>query len=282
MSKSPQLEKSHPASVTSARGSKIALASVVASPFRDFTINPLDENRIVKLVESIETTGFWKNIIVRENSKGQFEIVFGHYRLEALRRKYGKNEEFDFNVVKLSDAEVLQRMSRDHDDAYGHGFEFTMEIVKATVNAIASGEIKLEIPSNSNAIRVAPGFVRGANRDSRFAYNMLSVARFLGRTCKNDKESNDDVRAAFAFLELVELKVWEYSRLESYRDKRSGRIVVQSILDDYAKSATRHARRWSRRRCRWCLEPAHLGARYRQRIPMQHRSCTVWSACPRW
>jgi hypothetical protein len=50
---------------------KIALSNVVNSPFRNFTLNTLREDKVTALIESIDTTGFWKNIVLRENGRAR-------------------------------------------------------------------------------------------------------------------------------------------------------------------------------------------------------------------
>ncbi len=67
---------------------KIAVAKIHPNPHRDFVTNPLREEQIIAIVDSIGRTGFWDNVVVRPHSegKGEYELAYGHNRLEAVKR----------------------------------------------------------------------------------------------------------------------------------------------------------------------------------------------------
>lgn len=228
---------------------RFPLSKVVNSPFRNFTINPLSEDRVAALIESITTTGFWKNIVGRIDAKGKFEIIFGHHRVEALRRKNSSTTEFDFTVIKATDAEVLQRMSRDHDDRYNHDLTGVIELVKATVSALADGKISLTIPKDTNDqhIRVAPSFVPGRSVDSTEGrYTILSIAAFLGLTDKKGTTPQDKVRAAFKVLELCERKIWDDKTIRTFR-RPDGTIPTEAVLNNARTREVQEALKKERR-----------------------------------
>jgi hypothetical protein len=227
-------KESHFNPASPARASKIKLADVVSSPFRDFTINPLDEVKIAALIESISTTGFWKNIVVREVGP-KFEIILGHHRVEALRRLNYK--EIEVTVEKLTDAEALRKWSRDHSDVYEHGVVGVIELVGATVKALATGAINRDAMPVSEKTRIeylrnAPSFVRGCVPElGTHHYTSLSVAKFLGMSKKNGEEANLSVEVALSVLELVERGFWDGKHINTCVSRETGKITVRAIAE---------------------------------------------------
>jgi len=66
---------------------KIALDRVSPNPNRDLRLNPLDDEGIQKLKESIVRNGWWDNVVVRHhpNKPGYYQLAYGHHRLAALK-----------------------------------------------------------------------------------------------------------------------------------------------------------------------------------------------------
>jgi len=64
---------------------KILVSSIDANPHRDLVRNPVSDEQIAKLVESINRTGFWDNLVVRVNpeAEGRYQLAYGHNRLAA-------------------------------------------------------------------------------------------------------------------------------------------------------------------------------------------------------
>ncbi len=63
---------------------KFQLKDVVSNPFRRTEKYPISPEKVAALIESIESTGFWENIVGREVD-GKLQIAYGHHRLAALR-----------------------------------------------------------------------------------------------------------------------------------------------------------------------------------------------------
>jgi len=224
---------------------KIKLNQIVSSPFRDFTINPLDEEKIIALIESIQTTGFWKNIVVREIKNGKFEIVFGHHRAEALRRL--KIEIADFEVIKATDAEVLQKWSRDHSDVFNHDIFGVFELVIATVNALGNGSITLPIGDQAKLEyrRTAPGFKKGGCvRESGTDYTNKSLAVFLGMTRKHRDgvAADENVEVVLDVEELIERRIWKRSDIRNHVGK-NGKVTKEALRQGIQASILAETRR---------------------------------------
>jgi hypothetical protein len=216
-----------------------ALKDVVNSPFRDFKINPLREVALSALDESFDTVGFWENIIGRE-VKGKLELILGHHRTEMLRRKYKSSDTFTFNVVKKTDAEVLQMMARDHDDSYDHDLADMMERIKFSVQALAEGKIPADKwpapePRAGNVCQ-APSFIPGRPSSPQWGdhpYTAVTLARFLGATKKKGTEPKKIVVAALNVLRLEEMKIWDTDVVQILR-KENG-ISVDAVMSATTK-----------------------------------------------
>ena len=86
---------------------KIHISLIDANPHRDLARNPVSEDQIVKLVDSIIRTGFWDNLVVRQHSEdsSRYQLAYGHNRIEACRR--AGIEEVDLPVRDLHDYDML-------------------------------------------------------------------------------------------------------------------------------------------------------------------------------
>ena len=78
---------------------EVEVSKIKPNPFKKF-INKgkLEEETINKLVEGFKQTTFHENLAGRFNQKGEVELIYGHHRLEAVKRHYGKN--FDKKLKK--------------------------------------------------------------------------------------------------------------------------------------------------------------------------------------
>jgi hypothetical protein len=70
---------------------KIDISRIVANPFRDFDLDPLDNNQVDKLEASIDDLGFFTAIPVRFRN-GVYEQACNHHLLEAARRVAAKKK----------------------------------------------------------------------------------------------------------------------------------------------------------------------------------------------
>lgn len=121
---------------------KIALRDLRANPYRRIDHYPMQHEKIDGLIESIKTTEFWDNIVVRKSTfkKGEFEIAYGHHRLAALRKTFRPEHEVDLPVRKISDERMLQIMARENSDTWKADASVMAETVHAALEAFAGGE----------------------------------------------------------------------------------------------------------------------------------------------
>lgn len=196
---------------------KLKLKDILPNPYRDLKLNPLDEEKITSLIDSINATGFWENVVVRKNTDGNYELAYGHNRLEAAIR--ADIEEADFIVKDFSEAEMIQVMDSENRETYGASPLTLIESVKAVVKALAKGTIgpfAVDPKVRKDTIRYAPSFVSGdvGLSSPQIPYTALHIAEFLGRTRVKERvkgrpeeisrKPEDAIIAALNYLQLQE------------------------------------------------------------------------------
>ena len=67
----------------------IKFKDILPNPNRDLKFNPLDPVKVSALEASINSTGFWDNVVVRRcpTQPSKFEQAYGHQRVQAAARK---------------------------------------------------------------------------------------------------------------------------------------------------------------------------------------------------
>lgn len=214
---------------------KLKFKDVLSNPYRDLKGNPLLKEKIAELVASINTTGFWDNVVVRKNKAGKYELAYGHHRVAAAIE--AKLTEADFIMKDLSDALMIQIMDNENREAYQSSPASVIESVKAVVAALDEGTIPdftVNPSTKSQYIRYAPSYVSGKKPEEAPAricehpYTATLVAEFLGRTYNRERGgANTDVEAALNFLHLKEMGAINDSVLV----KDNQPITARKLLD---------------------------------------------------
>lgn len=199
---------------------KVPLKNVKPNPFRRIEQYPINAEKVLLLRESIQETGFWENVLARQNAEGDIEIAYGHHRLAALRAMYPETHEVRLTVKQLSDARMLQIMARENMDEWRTNASVLLETVRATVEAYAAGKVSLgEVPRNRAVWRLAPSFRIGPGDElpsnSCRPYTTDMLARFLGFLQPKGKPQQkvDDALAALAFMEQGEATATDFADL---------------------------------------------------------------------
>lgn len=188
---------------------KLKFKDVLPNPYRDLKGNPPLKEKIAELKESIKTTGFWDNIVVRKNKDGKYERAYGEHRVRAAIES--GLIEGDFIVKDLSDALMIQIMDNENREVYASSPASLIESVKAVVNALAEGTIgpfSIDSATPTHTLRYAPSYVPnkiGTSQEK--AYTGFQIAEFLGRVneCGGRKNASLAILAALNFLHLKEL-----------------------------------------------------------------------------
>jgi hypothetical protein len=109
----------------------------------------------------VQSKGWWGGLTGREVD-GRLQLAFGATRLLVLKEIFPGTKELEFEVEDLTDAQMIQWMSRENSAKRG-GMAALLESVCATVEAFAAGLIPLkampvEGKTNKQYVRYAPSF----------------------------------------------------------------------------------------------------------------------------
>jgi len=198
----------------------IRLSDIKPNPNRDLERNPLVPEKVERLKDSIQRLGWWRNCPVRKNGVGDYEVVYGHHRLEALRRL--GFEAAEFNVENYDDAQMVQILSEENEGTYRHDVRSLIESVRGVVKALDEGRIPpFDIPEKTRKsyIYYAPFFVPGKipeHPDPKKRFTITEVAKFLNKdkwqvslpdpNGRREKiKPGQEIVAAIGALHLIEL-----------------------------------------------------------------------------
>jgi hypothetical protein len=189
---------------------KLKFKDVLSNPYRDLKGNPLLKEKIAELVASINTTGFWDNVVVRKNKAGKYELAYGHHRVAAAIK--AELTEADFIVKDLTNALMLQIMDNENREVYASSPASMIEVVKGVVSALAEGGIPPFVLGDEQygkgSIRYAPSYVSSrytldeVSGDKSKAYTAVAIAKFLGRSRMEGGQEKPDtaIEGALDFL----------------------------------------------------------------------------------
>ena len=85
---------------------KVQIKNLETNPYRDMENYPINEEKVQRLADSINQTGFWDNILARKQN-GKIQIAYGHHRLVALRKVMKPTDEVDIPVKSLDEATMI-------------------------------------------------------------------------------------------------------------------------------------------------------------------------------
>ena len=189
---------------------KVPLKDIYPNPFRTENY-PVNEAKVEELIQSIQQTGFWDNIVARKRPDGKAEIAYGHTRLAALKKIHAKDldHEIELIIKDLDDEHMLKVMARENGDEWGTNQGVVVETVRAVVRAYAEGKIDLDPPSEKakKGLRFAPHYKKSSVPDAHpeHPYNAFTVAKFIDWLENKKTEPKRKVLTALDALELIEV-----------------------------------------------------------------------------
>jgi hypothetical protein len=114
---------------------QVELKGLLPNRYRDFHVDPIDEDNVAELTKSIEEDGFWGGVTCRRVNGGEYEIAAGHHRVQAaMRAGIGKADLF---VGKFDDAQMIRVYARENATQRGNHAGAVAGSVVAAVRYIA-------------------------------------------------------------------------------------------------------------------------------------------------
>ena len=207
---------------------KVRVCDIRANPHRDIGTYKLNEEILIELRESVESTGFWDNLLCRK-SNGHIECAYGHHRLAALKntKGFGPKAIIDVAIKDLTDADMLRIMYRENHDVYGGRVDTTLEGVKKVVEGYAKGLWDLPKPGKmARSVRNAPRYCPDKLSGQSHPYTAESVAQFLGVE-KRGTEVNK-IKFALQALQAIEDKVVTRANVKGLTSKQAAATVREA------------------------------------------------------
>lgn len=109
----------------------VDLRKLKPNPLRDFTVDPVDKERVAELSRHIKEDGFWGGIVCRKTKDGSIEIAAGHHRVEAAILA-GETHANVFVSEDMDDAAMIRIYANENATQRGnHGTAQTGSVASA-------------------------------------------------------------------------------------------------------------------------------------------------------
>ena len=200
---------------------KIALRKIKPNPFRDLRAFPLDTTKVNHLVNSMDATGYWDNVLVRETDDG-YEAAYGHHRLAALRKWKGPEASAEFIVHDLDDTTMLRCMGEENLSDWAITMGHQSETIRAVIEAARAGRVTLPpVPDGrgSQSVRALRVSVPRGGADTIY-FTAKSLAEFMGGNWGQQRCSE-----ALAYLDSI----GTFSEKSAFNEKQKEILNRQSV-----------------------------------------------------
>lgn len=149
----------------------VELGKLKPNPFRDFTIDPIDQGVVKDLSHSIKEDGFWGGIVCRRIKDGTIQIAAGHHRVEAARKAGIRTADVFVGNGEIDDAAMVRIYARENATQRGNtGTSQTGSIASAIkfIARMVLGGVSEEFFRNNDAAKIQGNLTseKGIGRDS--------------------------------------------------------------------------------------------------------------------
>ena len=162
---------------------KVKVKDLLPNPFRDMENYPIDQEKVEYLINSIDETGFWDNILARKKDD-KFEIAYGHHRLVALQKIFQPDDEVDIPVKKISDETMIKIMANENNDLWGTNIKIIDETVRVVRQYIERRYIFKNIPPRkpgSHSFKAFDGLPLPEPKETKHSIIAWQISNWLGR-----------------------------------------------------------------------------------------------------
>lgn len=191
---------------------KVKIKDLLPNPFRDMENYPIDEEKVESLINSIDETGFWDNILARKRGNN-IEIAYGHHRLVALKKIFQPDDEVDIPVKELNDETMILIMANENNEVWGTSPKIVCETVRT---------VKKYLEGHTEILRNLPGIV-GRLRSLNYPIGAKIIAEWLGKNWSMSR-----VEEALKINKLVEDKKLDKEAIESFPSMTSADKFIRA------------------------------------------------------
>jgi len=222
---------------------RVKLSSIDNNPFRSMTKYPFNDHKIETLRQSFRDVGMWEGLIVRPK-KGGYELPFGHHRIHAARKEFGKDATISVIVRDLTDKQMVQFMGRENLEDYNTDFPVMLESWEAGLkfgrrDAQNTQDLDIAIllgwtrpAASGNTLRMNETAQACSNTSKLIAGGHLDLDDVRELSVKSVRELTGRIVAKHESLERM-AKVTGRSKRETESAKRtvsrSGRYVAEKV-----------------------------------------------------
>lgn len=204
---------------------KVQIKQLKPNPYRDMENYPINQDKIRSLINSIEQTGFWENILAR-NINGIIQIAYGHHRLAALKQVMHPDDYIDIPVKDLDDATMIQIMANENMDDW----KTTPSVIFETVR-VAHDFLTVELAKYERWEDAPRSLIDSLSLDSRHKFEDIkskgvgqtTILKFLGGNWKQHM-----IQEALKDLNLIK------------NDVLDRRVISDLPSMEHMKSFTKH------------------------------------------
>jgi len=236
---------------------RVELKSLQPNPMRDFTVDPIDDDRVKELAASIKEDGFWGGVVCRRTHNNGIQIAAGHHRIKAAMK--AGIQEADVFAGDLDDASMIRIYARENALQRGNtGTALAGSVAAAirfTAKAVLTGGGSEQLFRSSDLAELRGNLTsdRGLGRDIivRFLDGVPGVTdRTVQEQLANLKSSGDYARIIREVQQQIEKENQEalkaLARAEAQQKKlqeeREAAEARQREAEERRKEAAKAAR----------------------------------------
>jgi hypothetical protein len=117
---------------------QVDLRDLKPNPLRDFTVDPLDEEIVKKLKQSITQDGFWGGVVARKVKGGDIQVAAGWHRVKAAL-KAGIDRADIFVSRDMDDAKLVRIYANENALQRGNTGTAITGTIAAAIHYLAKG-----------------------------------------------------------------------------------------------------------------------------------------------
>lgn len=154
-------------------GEQVELRSLKPNPLRDFAVDPIDDEHVAVLCQSIKDDGFWGGIVCRRVGD-EIQIVDGHHRIKAAIAAGVKKA--DVCIGTFDDQRVIQMYARENHRNMDSALA---GVVAGAILFLAKGVLSRDADVLKSLGKTLARQI-GAALESERGINRMQIAKFLG------------------------------------------------------------------------------------------------------
>jgi len=197
---------------------KVQIKNLKPNPFRDMDNYPIMQDKVQSLINSINQTGFWDNILARKNN-GNIEIAYGHHRLVVLRKLFKPDDYVDIPVRELDDSTMIRIMANENDESWGTSPKIIDETIGVVRKYILSDHVQTYIKTK-NPIR---------GKDYFYSIEAFQISEFLNGNWVESRVNFSLERIKAEETEETHEQHIDKEAVEMYPTERSARNFVKAV-----------------------------------------------------